>query len=255
MISKFRCLCLFTLFVGITAYAEPMRPLLNKENRFPEQGKADINFRVDFVETDDSDGAGSTNYVSYIPKLRWRPTEALNVYGTVPFVTSDPDDGDDESGIGDIRVGMEFRAWEDIFGYPWVMPHIEYVSKTGDEDKGLGRDDDSVILGLAIGSVVEDMLHFIADGRYEVYSNSDNIWSIGGAIIWDISEKFSVLGEFRTSSKDVGDDDDDDDDHPTLWLGGLSYKVSEYFTWTVRGGGGANSQVDSMVSVELNYAL
>lgn len=252
MFPKISYTCLLLLLAGTVAYAEPMRPLLSKEKRFPELRRADVSLRMDFIETVDEDPFGSgTNIVTYVPKLRYRPYETLNLYATIPVESIDRDRSDRETGMGDMRAGLELLAFEDIYGYPWVMPHLEYISATGDEDKGLGRGEQSLVFGLAIGSMTWEVVHFVADARFEVFEDSDNVISLGGAMIWDISERFSALVEMRTSDEEVGREVD----HPTRWLGGLSYSFFEKFTWIVRGGGGSNAREDTIVSMELNCAL
>ena len=65
-----------TITAGL-AQAEPMRPFLTKENRFPELRHADIGFRYTFIEQEDDNAGflgGETNLNAYTPYVRFRPT-------------------------------------------------------------------------------------------------------------------------------------------------------------------------------------
>lgn len=252
MLRKTSYLIMGLVMAAGLAHGEPMRPLLNKENKFPEIKRADVGFRYEFVETADEDLPGtSTNINNFVPLIRYRPLEPLTVTASLPFASVSPDRGDSEAGLGNATVGLELLAFQDLFDYPWIIPHAEYVFGTSDKEKGTATQTEGVKLGVAVGSMAWDVVTFVVDGRYEVNSEEDNIATLGGAIIWDISELFSVHIEMRTSSEKLGVEEN----HPTLWVGGMTYKASDKLTFIGRGGGGSNASEDVLVSVEAQYAL
>lgn len=252
MLRKIGWLTVGLVMISGLVLAEPMRPLLNKENKFPAVKGTDVGFRFEYAETDEDDDWGqSTNIFNYVPLLRYRPFEPLTVSASVPFHTISPEDGDNDTGLGNVVLGAELLAFQDLFDYPWVLPYAEYVFDTGD-DNGLSlKDRDGLRVGLAIGSKAWDACTFIVDGRYAVSSNHDNVASLGFAVVWDVSEVFAVLGEMRAYNQEL----EEDADNPTLWLGALSYKVSEELTIIGRGGAGANAPEDVLLALEAHYSL
>lgn len=251
MFRKLAFAGLFLLMVAPVGMADSIRPLYTKENALPELRHAEVGFRFGFVEVKDNHeifAPNDTNVFSYIPSVRYRATEALTMFAKIPFVDIDSDDGSGDSGLGDVSAGLELLAWQDIFDYPWVMPHLEVVFDTADD--GLGQGETGVILGAAVGSKTWEQVHWIGDIRYEVFQDRDNVVSVAGSIIWDISEEFGVLGEVK-----VSDEADDNNERPAIFLGGFSYKPNEDVTFTARGGGSKNTREDVIVAVDLTYDL
>lgn len=251
MSRKLALVCTCLVAWAAVSVAEPIRPLLTKENRFPELGKVDVGFRFNLVELENDSGVFSsiqTNLESYTPFVRYRPLPDLTLLAAVPFVVSDPDEGHGDSGLGDITLGMELLVFQDIFDYPWVIPHAAIDLDTADD--GLGHDENVVTVGIAVGTVVEDVVHFIADARYEIYQDSENLASIAGSIIWDVSDRFAIMGELKLT-----DDDNGDNNEPVLFLGGFTYEATEDLTFIARGGAGNNTREDTLVSLEADYEL
>ena len=263
MSRKFLLVGLCLLVAAGPAGAEQIRPLLTKENAQPELHRTEVGFEFRFEELGDfreSVIATDTNKTSYIPSLRYRPFEPLTLFATFPFIDNDPDIGSGGSGLGDITVGFELLAYEDVVvEHPWVMPHLEVVLDTGDTKDGTGRGESSVIVGLAIGSAthwaynsrIDPIWHLIGDVRYEIFEDSENIASVAGSVIWDITEQFSALGSVRLSDEQFKDMNE----NPVLFLGGLSYRATEKLTMTVQGGGGKNTREDVVVSVKATHDL
>jgi len=255
MLRRLPLIALLTILFAPWATAEDNRPLLVKENRFPDARELETGATFLFVELVDNDeafGSSDTNQWTAAPYLRYGLTKNLAVYGLIPFNNVEPDEGDGESGLGDIAVGFELKAYEDLFGFPWVVPHIELSLDTGDEDKGLGRGENAVTLGVSVGSKAWDVCSFILDGSYQVFEDSDNIGSVSGAIVWDVSEQFALLVEARLTDEE---NEDDGSENPMLFLGGFSYRPNEDLAFTAEAGGGKNTREDVLFSLKLAYTL
>jgi hypothetical protein len=232
--------------------AEPQRPLLTKENKFPDVQAVDVGFRFEYAETGEDDFTGeSTSVYNYAPLLRYRPFEPLTLSASVPFHTVSPEEGASDSGLGNVVIGAELLAYEDIFDYPWVIPYAAYVFDTESGDVPFIGDRDGLRLGLAIGSKAWRTWTFVADGRITVSADEDEVGSLGGSIVWDVSEAFGVLVEMRTFSEKL----DGESGRPSLWLGALTYKVNSDLTIIGRGGGGTNGAEETLLALEAHYSL
>jgi hypothetical protein len=213
--------------------AEVQRALFTHENRFPEVGHAEAGAFVEYREFETSD------VTSIRPYGRYTAIQNLTLNADIPYHWLTPQDGDDETGLGDMSVGLELLAYQDIFDYPWVIPHVNVTFPTGDEDDGLSTGDSVTTFGVSVGTTTYDELHWLADLSYAVNGgneqpDADNVFIFAGSIIWDVSETFALLAEIQGT-----DEDNPEDDVPYTAVGGMIFTFSEDFTLGLYGGGSA----------------
>ena len=110
---------LAALNFSIAAPAEESRAFLTTENKFPEQGQLELSY---LLESDQNDGF---DYATHALQARYGLIENLTTRLTVPYAVLDPEVGDSVDGLGDVRLGFDLLAFEDIFRYPYVIPHVE----------------------------------------------------------------------------------------------------------------------------------
>lgn len=250
---------------GGWARAEPMRPLYVKENKFPGAGKLEAGALARYAEYDREDQTisaggqsivfsrmGHRDEVILAPYLRYGLLDHLAVEASLPYVDIDRQYGDDSSGMGDAKLGFQLRAYQDIFDYPYVIPHLETRFATGDENEGLGRGYGSVSLGCSVGTVVADVLHWIADARYELREGHEreNVAVGALAIIWDVSKQLSVIAEGYLSDEDLPGGD-----HPAYGQGGLCYKATPRLAVNIYGGAGKNTGEDMIGHLKVSYSF
>ncbi|HMP74853.1 MAG TPA: transporter [Kiritimatiellia bacterium] len=208
--------------VASLAIAEPQRAVLTTENKFPELRQLEVGY--DFTSTEyDTSKFRSHEFVA-----RYGLLENLTARLHVPFNTIDPDFGDKEEGIGDVRLGLDLVAYQDVFSFPYAIPHVEVSFPTGDEDKNLGTGDNMVKVGLAIGTVTHEVLHWVADFTYAINTDSkaavdDDIFSAALSLIWDVSDRFAVSGEGLVQDRE------NTSSNPVLLGAGLNYKWTPSF--------------------------
>lgn len=244
-----KCL-LAGLILGMcgNSFAEPIRTALTKENRLPRLYEAEVG--LEFIY-EDADTVETTTFAPYLRYTLFRDF-AANI--SIPYHQISPDFGSSEEGFGDLTVGFEFVAYKDLFGYPWIMPHAEVSFDTGNEDKGLGTGNVDYTVGIALGTTVSRRFHFIADARYQILDDEDNIPSIAGAIVWDLDDSFSLMAELELSRRKEQDElGFDDDSHPVLFLGGMTYRANRDLRFTVHGGTATNSEIESLIRGKVSY--
>jgi hypothetical protein len=238
-------LAVLALAVAETGMAEPMRPLLTKENRFPALRQAEVGALVEFVEFTDNveqEKTSDANRLAVMPTARYRIAEELTLRADLPVGNLDPDAGGSEFGLGDLAVGMELLAFEDLFRFPYVIPHATLKLDTGDEDTTLGDGETSAILGVTVGSQVYDVpVHFNMDASYEIMENSGNIAMFSASLLWSLSDRFSVLVEGRLTDEEPPPGAEE---HPALAQGGMIYEASDTLLFGVYGGGYKNAEED-----------
>ncbi len=252
MMKKWLAIGLIAMIGGVVE-AEPIRTVLTKENRLPRLYQAEIGAEFFYVERE------AVDETSVIPYLRYTLLRDFAVIARLPYRSIDPDSPmySQESGIGDATLGFEFVAYEDLFGYPWIMPHAEVSFDTGDEDKGLGAGDNEYTVGVAVGTTVNRVLHWTVDARYRILDDQDNIPSVGASLVWDLDRRFSLIGEIELSrEKDVPDEfGQRDDRHPLIFLAGMHYKATRALQFTLHGGTGTNSDLDTLIRGKLSYSF
>lgn len=242
------------VLAGYRVAADPMRPVLTRENRFPEPLRAEIGACYTYVEYGDQEEAGrlgDSNRQELMPYARFALADGFAAWVQVPYRWVDPDTGKDDDGIGDVTVGIDFRAFEDVFGYPWIIPHAAVQFDTGDEKKGLGEGDTIPELGVSVGTVVMDRFHFIADASYRIYENKENIAVLSGSLIWDVDSRLSLLAEARGTTEDVGEGEN----HPGTFLGGICYRVSDQLEVAFYGGGAKNAPQDVIAGTRISWSF
>jgi hypothetical protein len=212
--------------IAAGANAQPNRPSFTKENRFPGLHRLEAGGIVNYRDNE------MVDYTTVAPYARYGLLSNLTLNAAVPFESADFEMGDSESGLGDIQLGLDLLAWQDIFDYPWVIPHVAVGLPTGDEDKGLGTGETTVTPGLSAGSKMYDWVSVIFDVSYAVNGagttdNLENAWLFGGSVIWDISERFAILAEAQASV--LQDSMEGQDDTSALYGAGLSYDFTENF--------------------------
>ena len=259
MIRKCLILVAISLFMGSIAFAEPLRTFFVKENRMPGPFKTEVGAVGQYKEIPDDDVPTGKGYDVYTvaPYIRYGVAENLAVFADIPFMQNEPSDGDTERGLGDVEAGAEFLAFQDIFSYPFIIPHAEVSFGTGDEDKGLGNGKTLFTAGISVGTVVMDMFHYVLDARYtfndKARDGSDddkNVATLAGALIWDLSEQFSLIAEAKGSNnKNV------DGDYPMYFQGGIGYQATENLYINLLAGSSKNTDEDVIVSGKIAYCF
>jgi hypothetical protein len=247
-----------SLFITATANlvgAEPIRTHLTKENRLPEKGQLEAGLLGDYTNYKDDTLVPVSKRYAATPYARYGVFENLAVFTEIPYVDVKERNDDSNRGLGDIKVGLEFRPWQDIFRYPWIIPHLTVGLPTGDEDDHLDYGKASGTFGVAVGTVVEDVWHFIADARYEVISGSDtsddDIASLASALVWDLSDQFSLIAE----AKITNEDNEPYDGVPVYFDGGMSYKATKNLSLMFFAGSAQNTEEDFSGNAKVAYTF
>ncbi len=203
------------------SFAEPQRSTLTRENAYPElrAGELGLGYQYGDSEVLESD--------TYTLRGRYAFYDNFTAYAELPYLDLQPAfGGGGESGFGDLAVGIDLLIFEDIFEYPFVIPHGEVSFDTGDEEKGLGSGETVKTFGISIGTKTWDQLAWIVDASYAIdggtaTSKDSDVYYLSGALVWDVSDRFAVLAEARMWEKNRFDD------NPTLIQGGMAYMLTE----------------------------
>ncbi|HIE11021.1 MAG TPA: hypothetical protein EYP62_05355 [Kiritimatiellae bacterium] len=242
------------VLAGYRAAGDPMRPLLTRENRFPEPLRAEVGVSYAYLEYGDHEEAGhlgDSDRQELAPYVRVALAEGLAAWVRAPYRRWKPDTGTGTDGMGDVTVGIDLRAFGDVFGYPYIVPHASVQFDTGDEAEGLGEGDTVPELGISVGTVVMDRFHFIADGSYRIYEHKENIAMLSASLIWDVDSRLSLLAEVRGTTEEVGQSKG----HPGTFLGGLCYRVSDQLEVAFYGGGAKNAPQDVIAETRISWSF
>ena len=230
------------------AWADPMRTVFTKENKFPGALKPELSLAGggSSFEVDGADADIERYFVT--PGVRFGLTDRLTLLAAVPFAGYS-DEELDESGLGDVEIGTEFLFYEDIFEYAWIIPHATAILSTGDEDKGLGAGEGQGRFGISVGTTTHDVLHWAVDVSYtldgaepedEFTDERENLVTGALSLIWDLDDRSSILGEVQVRD----DATDPDDDYALRAHLGLAYKVNKYLSIMAYGGGSSGLDED-----------
>ena len=237
-------------------YNRAQRPLFTLENRLPDQGHLEVGASGGMNNIEENFYVPNADVYHIAADLRLGIIDAMALTAHIPYVSweLDPDDNS-ESGLGDIHVGLQFRAFEDIFEYPWIILHGEVGCPTGDEDKGLGADGVTGIVGLSIGTTVEDVWHFIADGSWVMNDNlnddQDGFVRASVSVLWDLDEACTLMAEGRFIDYAT------EEDESATFMGhlGLAYDFGNGLSAMLYGGAATGSGNDGYGAAKLVYAF
>lgn len=241
MFTRAFCLALCGLALGGVTYAQPaqtlmtgrnqirslyqndingaQRTLLTRENMFPKLGQLEAGSYFEHDEQVDNERDSLGVYGRY---GLW---ENVTFEAGVPVVNSDFNE-EDNTGLGDVDLKLDLLAFQDIFRYPFIIPHVDVSLPTGDEDDGLGTGESVITFGVSVGTVVYDQLTYVIDASYAfngktIGDESENLFMLSGSIVWDISDRFAVLTEGRVF------EENDFDEMPYQLQGGMVYRLTE----------------------------
>lgn len=230
------------------ARAEPVRPFLTLENRLPEARQLEAEVSVEYRDVKDFVG-NETRWVAE-PRVRYGLARDLAATLAVPVVRREPAYENARHGMGDVRVGLQLRAWEHAFGFPYFIPYAEANLATGDEEKGFGSENASVVFGAAIGTTVYESLHYALDVRYRILKDESNVVSARGALIYDLGRKTSILVEGEVIEKRFPEPE-----ARQLLLGGFTYMPAHNWLLGFYGGGYLKEYDDVVVGFRLSYSF
>ncbi len=252
--SKLSLLAMTTVVACATiASAEPNRSYFTRENKFPELGQFELGATVDSKEFD----AGKIGEAAAYG--RYGLIENLTANVRVPYRDIDPDFGDGDSGLGDVSLGLELLAYQDIFDYPYVIPHVDVSLETGDDETGLGAGETITTVGISAGTKTYEVLHWILDVSYLINGtnisedeDSDDLLKVSLALIWDVSDRFAWHLEGQVTDEDV-----EGSDQPAAFVGGFTYDWTESFVTSFYAGAGSDegSTPDAIAGAKASYTF
>jgi len=238
----------------LAGYAESQRGIHTKESIFPGRQLWEFGARLSFVETNDNLEQfrnSSTDTVLLTPYLRYGINDDMSVDVDLPFGSADSDALGDDSGLGNISVGLQLRAYQNALEYPYVIPHIKLNLETADENSALDDGAGGVEFGVSVGTVVNDMYRWVGDVSYEIRGDEENLIRGSFTLITEISEKFSLILEATIT--DEGDSTGSD--NPIVGIGGMAYQWSENIHTSWYGGGGLNTDDDVIAMFKAGYSF
>ena len=231
-----------------SAWADPMRTVFTKENKFPGALKPELSLAGGGSSFDSADADADVETYFVTPGVRFGLTDRLTLLAAVPYAGYS-DETLDESGLGDVEIGTEFLFFEDIFEYAWIIPHATAILATGDEDKGLGTGEGQGRFGISVGTTMHDVLHWAVDVSYtmdgaapedEFTDEREDLVAGALSLIWDLDDRSSILGEVQVRD----DATDPDDDYALRAHLGLAYKVNKHLSIMAYGGGSSGLEED-----------
>lgn len=241
-------LALLVLTTGL-GFAESGRLLLLTENKMPALHRLELGLVGQYQELP-SAYLRSVDLNTFLlePYARFGLFRNFTVFTRLPYLNRDPDVGEKQDGLGDVSAGFELVAYEDVYRYPYIIPHLEGIFDTGDEKKGLGRGETLVKVGASVGTIVDDTWHYVVDASYVIAQDTDNYLVVSGGFIWDLNKQAALLVEGRFT-----DEEYEDKDYTLYGQAGLSYKATDALVYTVYGGSGDKEDVS--ISLKVAYSF
>ena len=160
----------------LAGYAESQRGINSKESIFPGRQLWEFGGRLSFVETNDNLEQlrnSSTDTVLLTPYLRYGLSDDFSLDVDLPFGSADSDALGDDSGLGNIGIGLQLRAYQNALEYPYIIPHIKVNLETADEGSALDDGSGGFEFGVSVGTVVDDRFNWVAEILLQAFVAGD----------------------------------------------------------------------------------
>jgi hypothetical protein len=159
-------------------------------------------------------------------------SENLELSAEIPYVfkyPQDADNADNQNGIGDINLVGKYLLLKETENRPAIALKGAVKTSTGSAEKGIGSGDkDYSLFAVASKTLGKFTLHGMF-GYTLVGDNGDenirNIYTYGGALDYELTEKLHLCGEVTGNSNP----DKTAVNDPVIGLLGMYYKISEKF--------------------------
>lgn len=235
------------------ASAEPMRTVLSMENRLPDRKETEVGLSLNMRQYKDAAQDYMENDVDMkelVASVSYGVTRDFSLDLRVPGVSTSLGDADEETGVGDVSLGFRLRAFEEPYGYPYVIPHAAVTFPTGDEENGQGAGELGAWAGVAVGDQIWDCLDLALDLSYRF--QDEGYFTLSGHAAWALSEKFSVTLEARWQD----DEDSVSNRNSHIWLGGMTYKPTDLWMVGVYAGTSLDGdEKDTLGGVRVAYTF
>jgi hypothetical protein len=215
-----------------TVQAEPLRTLYTTENQMPEKGQLELGA---LVQTWQYENKGDYREELYV---RYGLFGNLAAYAFAPMMQIRPKTGfgNSENGFSDCGIGLKLVAYEDIFRFPYILPHLELRFPTGDEEKGLGTGEVAIKGGVTVGTKTWECVDWALDVSGQHLATTSTLLKsdtviISGSIIWTLpGDQLSLVSEVS------GSDQSHPDGNPLTFSGGMVFKPTENLMFGLFGG-------------------
>src|ERR1700722_10756496 len=184
-------LVLGTMILGANAVGGP--PLLTDDPDTPGPNHWEIN-----VALTSEKNADAWRFETPLIDLNYGIGEHLELTYEVPLVVLDAENEATRGGIGNSLVGVKWRfldqekAWLDGSTYP----QFEFNHGNSSVDRGLAEAGWSLLVPFELGHKFGPLTVYSESGFY-LKPRRPNEWLYGIAAEYQISEKFSIMGEFH----------------------------------------------------------
>ncbi|MEK7732198.1 MAG: transporter, partial [Planctomycetota bacterium] len=122
---------------------------------------------------------------------------------TVPYAFLD-EDGEHESGIGDVLLNYRYQLFQDEGAFPAVTPRFSVILPSGDEDRGFGSGTVGYEFKLPVSKTLSDRV-YVNFNAGVTYLPDVNMWlsddrrssgldllgfNLGGSVIYAVTDEF-----------------------------------------------------------------
>ncbi|MDF3130683.1 transporter [Kiritimatiellaeota bacterium B1221] len=230
-------------------HADSQRTNFTVENQFPrwEQFEVGLSYEGSEADTDSTFTPDSGRTTAFV---RYGILDNLAVKLDIPYVNYELPNGISNDGIGDMEVEFQLLTYEDIFGYPYFIPHASFSIPTGDEDEGLGQDGIVVTFGVAYGSTINDWIDWVLDATYVVNPDVNDQILVANSYVWNISEEFGLVTEIMYREAII-----EGEDSTVIATGGFTYDWTESLQLDISVGGGLTGPTDAYGKAGLSYTF
>ncbi|MCK5578154.1 MAG: transporter [Planctomycetes bacterium] len=205
----------------------PCRPLVTEDTGTTEPGKFSLELSLEGADWENDD----REYV-FCGVLNYGLGEKIDVGLELPWQYLNPDEGDDESGLGDIVLRMKYLLAKESESWPAFLIKPTFKVPSGDDDKGLGSGKSDIGLLLVVEKSFDKLTGYFNAG-YNILDLPkkkkwrDNTRFFGLGFQRPINERYALLFEV-THEANFNSDRDDDSLDMTV---GMFYCPNEKVTW------------------------
>lgn len=238
------------LFLHALVYAGVENRPINTDNAFIlDKGTFTASIGTVFTRADNGDKETDLNI-----DLGYGIIDQLGITMDIPIVFSDPKEGKNEEGLGDISIRPEFFLIKEYEYIPAVSFAYTIKTQSGSKSRGLGSGENDHSLSLQFSKDFSPLnFHFNLGYTFIGQSRGEAVDDI---IFYNLASEYSLNDKLTLVGELIGDTNSDpkDSKNPLEALIGFIYSINNHAALDFGIGGGFNrASPDMRATIGLTY--
>jgi len=238
---------LFLLTAGLfllTTNVHAARPLATADAGTVDVGAVEIEYGFEHAHAGDKEFNNSLAITTGL-------LDNLDFAVEIPYQSLDSEDGDDESGMADIKISTKLNIIKEKEAMPDLSILFSFKEESGAADKGIGTDEvEYGITGILSKEFANIAVHLNLGST--IKHDAEDTFNYNFAVEYSLNEKTNLVGEITGDTVLSGKFND----NATSAQLGMNHSINDIISWDLGAAVGiSKSEPDYKVTTGLTFAF